>query len=152
MTAPAHPVPDGTRVKVTARSVSGDEDVDRSAGRAGSEYDVFSYAPEGVDNDDPNCKAYYLLDDEHSIGGSHWAYPEHVEVVMTPEQKVDRKLPSIKEVSLAVSGGLHRLMIEGMEFDETTVCGEYVEAYGRTDDGLRIGVRIAVLKVWETDF
>lgn len=33
-------------------------------------------------------------------------------------------IPSIKDVSMAVSSGLHSLMNAGMEFDETSVEGD----------------------------
>ncbi len=78
-----------------------------------------------------------------------------VEQVKSAEEMAAREIPSLRDVSKAVSSGLHSLMNDGMEFYETSVSGEdsapYVEGYGRTDDGLAFGVKVAVLEVWRTD-
>lgn len=149
-----HPIPEGTLVLVKARSVCGDEDIDKVAASPGdTEHMISSYcAADDPDNDDPKGLAYYLLDTPGSYGGNRWAYPEHIEVAKTVGQLAAREIPTLKEVASAVSGGLHHLMGESMEFFETQVEGSdsepYVTGSGRTDEGLGFGVKIAVLEVW----
>ena len=131
-------LPEGTRVRVTARSVSGDEGSDKSAASPG-EYTVYSYVPSGDrDNDDPEKRPYVMLDVSGSYGGVYWAYPEHVEVTQTVAQLAAREIPSLKDVSRTVASGLHSAFgSDGMEFFETSVDGKddapYVTASGRTD-------------------
>lgn len=137
---------EGTRVRITARSKCGDAELDRQAGVLGFHYDVYDYAPPGQ-GDDPNGKPYYLLDDDYTYGGSHWAYPEHVEVVMTVEQKAARKPPSVVEIRNAVASeviGMHR----AIDADEVDYDGDdAMVVCGRTTDDLRVAFRIRIDEV-----
>lgn len=146
---------EGARVRVKSRSTSGDPELDDLAGRVGREYRVYDYAGAGQ-GDDPSGHPYYLLDDDGSFGGSHWAYPDDIEVIQTADEAAARSVPSLRDVCLALSSGLHSVFgSDGMEFNETSIegeeGGEYVVAFGRTDEGLRFAARIAVLEVWRDD-
>lgn len=142
-----------TTVRVTKKSVSGDPDIDNSAGVVGAEYDVFYFAPPGSpDNDDPSGRGYYLLDTEHTFGGVHWAYPEHVEIVRTPEQKAARLLPERKALLRGVSGALCGLF-DPVEVDQVDRAGKgALIAYGATDEGLRVSFRVRIDQIEEVDY
>lgn len=142
---------DGTFVRVTGKSISGDPELDSGAADIGEELTVFSYAL-GTDGDDPNGLPYYLLDNETTIGGYAWAYPEHVEVLKTAAQLASRRAPAMKEVRSSVASALMS-MYDPIEVDETDFEGDdAVSVYGRTNDGLRVGFRVRIDQIEETDF
>jgi hypothetical protein len=143
---------DGALVRVTGKSVSGDAEIDAGAADVGDELTVYSYA-EGKDGDDPNGLPYYLLDGESTVGGDSWAYPEHLTVVKTAAELASRRPPSLAEIQAGVSGALIG-MYEPIEVDATdhgNKDGDVV-VYGRTADGLRVGFRIRIDQIEETDF
>lgn len=138
----------GSRVRITEQSTCGEAEVDAQAGRPDSEYDVCYFVPaDAKGNDDPNGKAYYLLDSEGSYGGSHWAYPEHLEVVMTPEQKRARKAPSIQDIRNGVASAVISMHspIDAYQTDHDNDDSFLVE--GKTSDGLTIGFRVTISEV-----
>jgi hypothetical protein len=142
---------EGTRVRATRASVSGDVDLDDTAARPGREYDVFA-AVSGEEGDDPGGRSYYLLDSDGSYGGSNWAYPEDVEVVMTVEAKAARKLPDLTALRNAVAGtviGMYKV-VEVSETDTDSPTA--FRAYGETDDGLRVGFTVTVSDLVEVDW
>lgn len=142
---------DGTLIRVTGKSVSGDPEMDSGAADVGDELTVYEYAP-GEDGDDPNGRPYYLLDTEYSIGGSCWAYPDDVAVVKSAQELANRRPPSLGDVRDAVAlalMGMHE-PIDVHEADYSGAGG--IDAYGRTDDGLRVAFRVRVDRIEETDF
>jgi hypothetical protein len=144
-------LPEGTLVRVIGKSVSGDADIDAGSADVGNERTVYDYA-KGEDGDDPNGRPYYLLDTDTTIGGESWAYPEHVEVIKTAAEIASRRPPSLKDIRDGVSGVLIG-MYDPIEVDETDHSEDgVVYAYGRTNDGLRVGFRVRVDRIEETDF
>ncbi|MDB5716475.1 MAG: hypothetical protein JWO15_3872 [Sphingomonadales bacterium] len=141
-------LPEGTRVRVVARSACGDKDIDPGAGVVGCEYDVCTYAGPG-EGDDEMGRPYYLLDDENTYGGSHWAYPEDIEVTMTLEAKRARKAPSLIDLRNAVASeviGMYAV-VEVEETDNEDDAS--FTAFGRTGDGLHVGFRVTISEVAE---
>lgn len=145
-------ITEGARVRILERSVSGDEAIDPSAGRLAQEYDVCYVVPAGAKgNDDPSGRAYLMLDEEGSYGGSHWAYPEHVEVVMTAAAKAARKPPAATEIRNGVASALMS-MYGPVEIEEADyVDDNTVYLSGRTADDLRIQFRVRIDQIEEVD-
>lgn len=79
-----------------------------------------------------------------------------VEQVMSAKEMGQRRPPSKAEVAEAIAGEVHSVHNVGFEFDETDHSGAVenatFEAYGSTEEGLRFGVEVQVLRVWEVDF
>lgn len=149
-------IEDGTLIEVTERSICGDEQIDGQAGRVGHKYSIYTYSAEG-EGDDPEGKAYYLLDDENSCGGGYWAYPGHVKVISTPKELAARKAPTVEEIAKIVSSTIHSAFgAGGIEFNETEVCEEdgqyHVLAYGRTFEELPFAAKIKIEETWRVDF
>lgn len=147
--------PDGTLVRVTGTSDSGDAELNATVAQVDAELVVYAYvSTDDRDNDDPNGKAYYLLDKEGSLGGTDWAYPENLKAVQSAAERGARRVPSIEDLTRAVSSSLHHGSGDIVEIDETDhrdAANGVIHAYGRAANGLRIGFRVRVDQIEETD-
>jgi hypothetical protein len=151
---PEHPLPEGTLVRVTTKSVSGDPDLDTGASDTGRDYVVCDYAPAGSpSNDDPQGRAYYLLDiPDQTYGGDSWAYPEHIEVVQTVAQLDARKPPTLTAARDAVASSVASMMdvldVSAVDYEGDAA----MEVYGTTRDGLRVSFRLTVSDIGKSDY
>lgn len=144
--------PDGTLVRVTDTSDSGDAELNVTAAQVDAELVVYAYvSADDRDNDDPNGKAYYLLDKEGSLGGTDWAYPENLKAVQSAAERGARRVPSIEDLTRAVSSSLHHGSGDIVEIDHRDAANGVIHAYGRAANGLRIGFRVRVDQIEQTD-
>lgn len=142
---------DGTLVRVTGKSACGDTEINESAADVGEELTVFAYEAAGEGEDEID-RAYYSLDNETTIGGYAWAYPEHVEVIKTAGELAARRPPSLKDVRAGVASALMS-MYDPIEVDGSDHDGDdAISVYGRTNDGLRVAFRVRVDQIEEADF
>lgn len=107
------------------------------------------YVPEG-DPDAEGGPAFYELRREYGMG-NFWANEADVERTRTAEELNARRLPTRAEIiqALPLSWG-YREGLDIFESDASPATNE-IEFYGQTEAGLRFGVRLEVVDIWETD-
>lgn len=132
--------PAGTAVRLTESTT--DLSSQRELGKGG-EFEVEDFVPAEEAEDG---KAFYWL--QRSDGTSACVHPEVIELIRTAEQQRARKLPEPKELLSLISNA----MISGEGIYETNVDGpNTIEVYGRADNGLTYGFRLALTGIWKTD-
>lgn len=140
--------PQGTLVRVTGQSVSRDPDTNDSAAKVGDELLVYGYHAA----DEGSGETYYLLEEDPGLGDTVWAFPQHVKVVTTAAERAARRPPSLKDLTAAISTGLHLGSGDVVEVDETDHSEPgVILAAGRAANGLRVAFRVRVDQIEETD-
>lgn len=108
---------------------------------------VEDYVPKGSESAEGG-PAFYWLTRHHGMG-SLWAYEDYLVLARTRAQLAARRIPTYEDVIKALP--LSWNYQAGFEMDEKDPSSESneVEFYGETEDGLRFGVRIEVMDIWE---
>lgn len=131
--------PAGTAVRLTESTT--DLSSEREL-RKGDEFEVedFVGAQETEDG-----KAFYWL--QRSDGSSVCVRDGVLEAIRTAKEQRARVLPDAKELLTLVSN----TVIHGDGVYETTLDGTSIAVYGRADNGLTYGFRLALTGIWKTD-
>lgn len=131
--------PAGTAVRLTESTT--DLSSEREL-RKGDEFEVedFVSAQETEDG-----KAFYWL--QRSDGSSVCVRDGVLEEIRTAKEQRARVLPDAKELLTLVSDAV----IHGDGVYETTLDGASIAVYGRADNGLTYGFRLALTGIWKTD-
>lgn len=156
MTQTIHPIARGARARLTADTPPGWHE----PARKGFTFVVEEFQP-ALKADDPNFGDDGYIQGDFYYGNADGGFnnvcvpAELVELVTSAEDMAARRIPNITQATRLVVDGLMSTSGEGAEFFEAgpegEEGGEFAVAYGRTDDGLPFGMKVAVVEVWETD-
>jgi hypothetical protein len=134
------PLPSGTKVRAVRDSIEVS---------AGMEFEIEEYIS-GAEAEDG--RAFYWGSRNGGINNVV-ALADDIEVVMSSEAMRNRALPSASVIASEIGSALCGLDGDGFTIDGTEVEPDgSVNLYGETQDGLRFGCTVAVLRVMQTDY
>lgn len=151
----AHPIPSGSKVKVTGRDEAWEAEGSDPTPTIGAEYVVAYYVP--AEDAEDSDRSFYYLDplDGHSIGGTYPVLVEHVEVTKSAED-MDAVNPPTAYSLLA--DYTFPMFPEGYDVNEADAITAPPDApaparrfHGMTDDGVRFGYTLTVSDVERED-
>lgn len=79
--------------------------------------------------------------------GDSWFFEGDAELVRSASELAARKVPTAEQIASDLGGVIGNFRL--IDVDESDVDGSSVDFYGTTDDGLSVGFRVRVERVWE---